>query len=32
LAERAPSLLLGWALGTFSLGVGIFIGWVIWGQ
>jgi ATP-dependent Clp protease ATP-binding subunit ClpC len=32
LAQRAPSLLLGWALGTFSLGVGIFIGWVIWGQ
>jgi ATP-dependent Clp protease ATP-binding subunit ClpC len=32
LAERAPSLLLGWALGTVSLGVGIFIGWVIWGQ
>ena len=32
LAQRAPSLLLGSALGTFSLGVGIFIGWVIWGQ
>jgi ATP-dependent Clp protease ATP-binding subunit ClpC len=32
LAERTPSLLLGWALGTFSLGVGILIGWVIWGQ
>jgi ATP-dependent Clp protease ATP-binding subunit ClpC len=32
LAQRAPSLLLGWALGTFSLGVGILIGWAIWGQ
>jgi ATP-dependent Clp protease ATP-binding subunit ClpC len=32
LAQRATSLLLGWALGTFSLGVGILIGWVIWGQ
>jgi ATP-dependent Clp protease ATP-binding subunit ClpC len=32
LARRTPSLVLGWALGTFSLGVGIFIGWVIWGQ
>jgi ATP-dependent Clp protease ATP-binding subunit ClpC len=31
LAQRAPSLLLGWALGTFSLGVGILIGWAIWG-
>jgi ATP-dependent Clp protease ATP-binding subunit ClpC len=31
LARRTPSLLLGWALGTFSLGVGILIGWVIWG-
>jgi ATP-dependent Clp protease ATP-binding subunit ClpC len=31
LAQRTPSLLLGWALGTFSLGVGIFIGWAIWG-
>jgi len=30
-ARRAPSLLLGWALGTFSLGVGILIGWAIWG-
>jgi ATP-dependent Clp protease ATP-binding subunit ClpC len=32
LAQRAPSLLLGWALGTFSLAVGILIGWAIWGQ
>jgi ATP-dependent Clp protease ATP-binding subunit ClpC len=32
LAERTPSLLLGWALGTFSLAVGILIGWAIWGQ
>jgi ATP-dependent Clp protease ATP-binding subunit ClpC len=32
LARRTPSLLLGWALGTFSLGVGILIGWAIWGQ
>jgi ATP-dependent Clp protease ATP-binding subunit ClpC len=32
LAQRIPSLLLGWALGTFSLGVGILIGWAIWGQ
>jgi ATP-dependent Clp protease ATP-binding subunit ClpC len=32
LARRTASLLLGWALGTFSLGVGIFIGWAIWGQ
>jgi ATP-dependent Clp protease ATP-binding subunit ClpC len=32
LAERTPSLLLGWALGTFSLGIGILIGWAIWGQ
>jgi ATP-dependent Clp protease ATP-binding subunit ClpC len=32
LAQRAPSLLLGWALGTFSLGVGILVGWAIWGQ
>jgi ATP-dependent Clp protease ATP-binding subunit ClpC len=32
LAERTPSLLLGWALGTFSLGIGILVGWVIWGQ
>ena len=32
LAERTPSLVLGWALGTFSLGIGILIGWVIWGQ
>jgi ATP-dependent Clp protease ATP-binding subunit ClpC len=32
LAQRTPSLLLGWALGTFSLGVGILIGWAIWGQ
>ena len=31
LGQRAPSLLLGWALGTFSLGVGILIGWAIWG-
>jgi ATP-dependent Clp protease ATP-binding subunit ClpC len=31
LARLTPSLLLGWALGTFSLGVGILIGWVIWG-
>jgi ATP-dependent Clp protease ATP-binding subunit ClpC len=31
LARRTPSLLLGWALGTFSLGVGILIGWAIWG-
>jgi ATP-dependent Clp protease ATP-binding subunit ClpC len=31
LAQRAPSLALGWALGTFSLGVGILIGWAIWG-
>jgi ATP-dependent Clp protease ATP-binding subunit ClpC len=31
LAGRTPSLLLGWALGTFSLGVGILIGWAIWG-
>ena len=31
LAQRAPSLLLGWALGAFSLGVGILIGWAIWG-
>jgi ATP-dependent Clp protease ATP-binding subunit ClpC len=31
LAQRTPSLLLGWALGTFSLGVGILIGWAIWG-
>jgi ATP-dependent Clp protease ATP-binding subunit ClpC len=31
LAQRAPSLLLGWALGTFSLGVGILIGGAIWG-
>jgi ATP-dependent Clp protease ATP-binding subunit ClpC len=31
LAERTPSLVLGWALGTFSLGVGILIGWAIWG-
>jgi ATP-dependent Clp protease ATP-binding subunit ClpC len=31
LARRAPSLALGWALGTFSLGVGILIGWAIWG-
>jgi ATP-dependent Clp protease ATP-binding subunit ClpC len=31
LARRTPSLVLGWALGTFSLGVGIFIGWAIWG-
>jgi ATP-dependent Clp protease ATP-binding subunit ClpC len=32
LAERNPSLVLGWALGTFSLGIGILVGWVIWGQ
>ena len=32
LAERTPSLVLGWALGTFSLGIGILVGWVIWGQ
>jgi ATP-dependent Clp protease ATP-binding subunit ClpC len=32
LARRMPSMLLGWALGTFSLGVGILIGWAIWGQ
>jgi ATP-dependent Clp protease ATP-binding subunit ClpC len=32
LAGRTPSLLLGWALGTFSLGVGILVGWAIWGQ
>ncbi|HXL42502.1 MAG TPA: Clp protease N-terminal domain-containing protein [Gaiellaceae bacterium] len=32
LAERTPSLLLGWALGTFTLGIGILVGWVIWGQ
>jgi ATP-dependent Clp protease ATP-binding subunit ClpC len=32
LARRTPSLLLGWALGTFSLGIGILVGWVIWGQ
>jgi ATP-dependent Clp protease ATP-binding subunit ClpC len=32
LARRTPSLLLGWALGTFSLGVGILVGWAIWGQ
>jgi ATP-dependent Clp protease ATP-binding subunit ClpC len=31
LAQRTPSLLLGWVLGTFSLGVGILIGWAIWG-
>jgi len=31
LAQRTPSLLLGWALGTFSLGVGILLGWAIWG-
>jgi ATP-dependent Clp protease ATP-binding subunit ClpA len=31
LARRTPSLLLGWALGTFSLGVGVLIGWAIWG-
>jgi ATP-dependent Clp protease ATP-binding subunit ClpC len=31
LARRTPSLILGWALGTFSLGVGILIGWAIWG-
>jgi ATP-dependent Clp protease ATP-binding subunit ClpC len=31
LARLTPSLLLGWALGTFSLGVGILLGWVIWG-
>ena len=31
LAQRAPSVLLGWALGTFSLGVGVLIGWAIWG-
>jgi ATP-dependent Clp protease ATP-binding subunit ClpC len=31
LARRTPALLLGWALGTFSLGVGILIGWAIWG-
>jgi ATP-dependent Clp protease ATP-binding subunit ClpC len=31
LARRTPPLLLGWALGTFSLGVGILIGWAIWG-
>jgi ATP-dependent Clp protease ATP-binding subunit ClpC len=31
LARRTPSWLLGWALGTFSLGVGILIGWAIWG-
>jgi ATP-dependent Clp protease ATP-binding subunit ClpC len=31
-AERTPSLLLGWALGTFTLGIGILVGWVIWGQ
>jgi ATP-dependent Clp protease ATP-binding subunit ClpC len=31
LAQRTPSVLLGWALGTFSLGVGILIGWAIWG-
>jgi ATP-dependent Clp protease ATP-binding subunit ClpC len=32
LAERTPSLLLGWALGTFTLGIGILVGWVVWGQ
>jgi ATP-dependent Clp protease ATP-binding subunit ClpC len=32
LAERTPSLVLGWALGSLSLGVGILIGWAIWGQ
>jgi ATP-dependent Clp protease ATP-binding subunit ClpC len=31
LARRTPSLVLGWALGIFSLGVGILIGWAIWG-
>jgi ATP-dependent Clp protease ATP-binding subunit ClpC len=31
-AERTPSLLLGWALGTLTLGIGILVGWVIWGQ
>jgi ATP-dependent Clp protease ATP-binding subunit ClpA len=31
LARRTPALLLGWALGTFSLGVGVLIGWAIWG-
>jgi ATP-dependent Clp protease ATP-binding subunit ClpC len=31
LAQRTPSLLLGWALGAFSLGLGILIGWAIWG-
>jgi ATP-dependent Clp protease ATP-binding subunit ClpC len=31
LARRTPSVVLGWALGTFSLGVGILIGWAIWG-
>jgi ATP-dependent Clp protease ATP-binding subunit ClpC len=31
LAQRTPALLLGWVLGTFSLGVGILIGWAIWG-
>jgi ATP-dependent Clp protease ATP-binding subunit ClpC len=31
LARRTPSLVVGWALGTFSLGVGILIGWAIWG-
>jgi ATP-dependent Clp protease ATP-binding subunit ClpC len=32
LTRGAPTLLLGWALGTCSLGAGILIGWAIWGQ
>jgi ATP-dependent Clp protease ATP-binding subunit ClpC len=30
-ARRMPPLFLGWALGTLSLGIGILIGWAIWG-
>ena len=26
-----PVLIAGWALGTLTLGLGILIGWAIWG-
>ena len=31
-ARRLPPFALGWVLGAATLGVGILVGWAIWGQ